>query len=189
MSPVTHFFTGWVIASTVPSLNIRDRGLITLAAVIPDVDGLGIIPEFLTRNSEHPLPWFSLYHHQLHNLAFCVLVTLFFVALANQKWITGVLVFFSFHVHLLEDLLGARGPDGYPWPIPYLRPFSNSLQLTWQGQWALNAWPNFVITLILIAITFYLAWATGRSPLEFISARANRAFVDTLRARFPGPGL
>jgi len=31
----------------------------------PDLDGLGIIPELLTRNSSHPLLWFSLYHHSL----------------------------------------------------------------------------------------------------------------------------
>ena len=186
MSPITHFFTGWVIASTVPSLTVRDRGLITLAAVVPDFDGLGIIPELITRNSAHPLPWFTLYHHQLHNLAFGVLVTLVAFSFANQKWATGLLAFVSFHSHLLEDLLGARGSDGYAWPIPYLRPFSNAYELTWSGQWALNAWPNFAITLLLLAITIYLAWSTGRSPLEFVSTRSNDAFVKALRRRFSG---
>ncbi len=186
MSPITHFFTGWVIASTVPSLTIRDRGLVTLAAVVPDIDGLGIIPELITRNSAHPLPWFTLYHHQLHNLAFGILITLLAFSFANRKWTTAFLVFVSFHSHLLEDLLGARGPDGYAWPIPYLRPFSNAFELTWSGQWALNAWPNFAITLLLLAITIYLAWSTGRSPLEFVSARANDAFVKALHRRFPG---
>jgi hypothetical protein len=185
MSPVTHFFTGWVLASTVPSLSLRDRALITAAAVIPDIDGLGIVPELFTRHSTHPLPWFSLYHHHLHNLSFALLVTLISIGLARQKWITGCLVFVSFHLHLVEDVLGARGPDGYPWPIPYLRPFSSAVEFTWSGQWALNAWPNFAITLVLIAVTLYLAWSTGRSPLEFISARANVAFVAALRRRFP----
>ena len=85
MSPVTHFFTGWVLASTVPSLNIRDRALITAAAVVPDIDGLGIVPELFTRHSTHPLPWFSLYHHHLHNLSFALLVTLISIGLARQK--------------------------------------------------------------------------------------------------------
>jgi hypothetical protein len=185
MSPVTHFFTGWVLASTAPSLDIRDRALITAAAVVSDIDGLGIVPELFTRHSTHPLPWFSLYHHQLHNLSFALLVTLISILWARQKWITGCLVFVSFHLHLLEDVLGARGPDGYPWPIPYLRPFSSAMEFTWKGQWALNAWPNFAITLILMAVTLYIAWSTGRSPLEFISARANVAFVGALRRRFP----
>src|SRR6266849_6127491 len=59
MSPVTHFFTGWVFANCF-DLERRDRALVTLACIAPDLDGLGIIPELLTRNSSHPLVWFSL---------------------------------------------------------------------------------------------------------------------------------
>lgn len=59
MSPVTHFLSGWVLANCA-KLDRKDRALVTLACVIPDIDGLGIIPEILTRNSAHPLLWFSL---------------------------------------------------------------------------------------------------------------------------------
>jgi hypothetical protein len=91
----------------------------------------------------------------------------------------------SFHLHLMADLLGARGPDGDQWPIPYLLPFSNQWQLTWSGQWALNAWPNFAITGTLIAVTIWLARRRGFSPLELFSRRADAVFVSTLRRRFP----
>lgn len=185
MSPVTHFLTGWALANTVPSLTPRDRAIITLAGVVPDIDGLGIVPELLTRNSSHPLAWFSLYHHQLHNLAFAVVVTSIALILAKQRWIVAVMSFASFHLHLFEDIIGARGPEGYQWPIPYLRPFSDSANITWSGQWALNAWPNFAITIALLFLAFYLAWSRGYSPLEMISGRADRAFVETLRRRFP----
>jgi len=185
VSPVTHFLSGWALANTVPSLTPRDRALITLAGVIPDIDGLGIIPEVLTRNSSHPLAWFSLYHHQLHNLAFALVVTALALFLAHRTWITGLLAFASFHLHLFEDVIGARGPDGYPWPIPYLKPFSGAADITWSGQWALNAWPNFAITIALLMLAFYLAWSRGYSPLEMVSARWDRAFVETLRRRFP----
>jgi len=106
-------------------------------------------------------------------------------ALASQKWKTGLLALISFHVHLFEDVLGSRGPDGYQWPIPYLAPFSSSLQLIWQGQWGLNAWPNAAITLALLLITLWLAWRRGFSPVEMVSARADRAFVAALRRRYP----
>jgi hypothetical protein len=129
--------------------------------------------------------WFSEYHHQLHNLAFGLLVTAVAFGLAKQKLKTALLVLLSFHVHLLEDLAGARGPDGYQWPIPYLWPFSHGAGLAWSGQWALNAWPNFAITIGLLLLTFYLAWSRGYSPLEMVSARADRAFVATLRQRVP----
>jgi inner membrane protein len=110
MSPVTHFFTGWVLANAT-RLDRRDRALVTLACVIRDLDGLGIIPEYLTRNSAHPLNWFSQYHHSLHNLFFAVVVAGVALCVADQKWKTAAWAFLSFHAHLFEDLLGSRGPD------------------------------------------------------------------------------
>jgi hypothetical protein len=86
---------------------------------------------------------------------------------------------------LLCDLVGARGPDGYQWPIPYLKPFSNAAQLAWHGQWALNGWQNFVITGVLLLATFWFAWKNGASPLELVSTPANRAFILSLRQRLP----
>lgn len=174
--------------------------MIVLAGVAPDVDGLGLIPEALTRNSSHPLLWFSEYHHSLHTLLFAVVVaSVAYLVSARRKLpadgaptnlpshpaVTAALAFFSFHLHLFCDLIGARGPDGYPWPIPYLKPFSDSLQLAWRGQWALNAWQNFVITGILLVITLWLAWKHGTSPLELVSERWNQEFVLALRKRFP----
>src|SRR5207237_8183208 len=38
MSPATHFLTGWVLANTA-SLNRRERALVTLAGVVPDIWG------------------------------------------------------------------------------------------------------------------------------------------------------
>jgi len=59
------------------------------------------------------------------------------------------------------------------------------LQLTWRGQWALNAWPNILITVVLLFCVFWLAWRRGFSPLEMISSKADRAFVETMRRHFP----
>ena len=207
MSPVTHFFTGWVLASAFPagmptSLTRREKLLVVGAAVAPDLDGIGVIPELLSRNSSHPLLWFSQYHHALHTLAFAIACALaaFLVSgpLASfafgpviqgrrsptHPWLTTLLVFLSFHLHLLCDLVGARGPDGYQWPIPYLKPFSSALQLSWHAQWLLNAWQNFLITGFLLAGTLWLAWKYNSSPLELVSARANRGLARALRRRF-----
>jgi len=183
MSPVTHFLSGWVLANCA-QLGRRNRAIVTLACVVPDIDGLGIIPELLTRNSAHPLLWFSLYHHLLHNLAFALAIAVIAALLARDKLI-GLLAFFGFHLHLIEDVIGSRGPDGYQWPIPYLAPFSHSLQLFWNGQWRLDAWQNMLITAALLAVTIWMAWRRGYSPLEMISDRTDRAFVNALRKRFP----
>jgi len=184
MSPVTHFFSGWVLANCA-KLNRKDRALVTLSCVIPDIDGLGIIPELLTRNSAHPLLWFTLYHHALHNLGFALVVAALAFALATRKWTTGLLALLSFHLHLFEDLIGSRGPDGYQWPIPYLQPFSSALQLSWRGEWGLNAWPNVAITIALLVIMLWLSWRRGFSPLEMISTKGDAGLVAALRQRFP----
>ena len=164
--------------------NRRERAVIALAGVAPDLDGIGIIPEVLTAHSNHPLRWFSEYHHVLgHNLGFAIVITIA-AYLICRNWKATALAALSFHLHLLCDLIGARGPDGYQSPLPYLAPFSDRLQLVWQGQWALNAWPNFALTFFLLGTTFYLAWKRGFSPLEMLSKKWDEAFVSTLRVRF-----
>jgi inner membrane protein len=165
----------------------REKTMVVAAAVIPDIDGLGIVPEVLTRNSAHPLLWFSQYHHSLHTLVFATAVAMLCWFLSEQRWKTATLVFFSFHLHLLCDLVGSRGPDGDSWPIPYLKPLSNAIQLTWRGQWALNGWQNFLITAVVLAFTFWFAYRFGSSPLELASSRANARFVAALRLRFGNP--
>ena len=163
--------------------------MVTIAGIIPDADGFGIVAEIATRDSAHPLMWWSEYHHVLgHNIGFCLLVTAAGYALATRRTLTASLVFLSFHLHLLGDLIGARGPDGEQWPIPYLSPFSAAWQWTWSGQWALNGWPNLVITAAMLATTLWLAWRRGYSPLELLSSRADNALVAALRQRFPVAG-
>jgi membrane-bound metal-dependent hydrolase YbcI (DUF457 family) len=177
---------GWAVANSAPSLNKRERMMVTWASVVPDFDGLGIIADRLTRNSSHPLNWWGDYHHTLgHNLGFAIVVAAIAAIFAKQRAKTTLLVMLSFHLHLLGDLVGARGPDGYQWPIPYLLPLSNQVQLTWSGQWTLNAWPNLVITAALIGTAVLLARRRGFSPLEMFSTKGDAAFVGTLRGRFP----
>lgn len=186
MNPITHLLLGWTVASADGTLARRERAAVTLAAVVPDLDGLGLAAEILTRGSRHEMLWWSAYHHTvLHNLTFALFVSAVSFFLTGRRWRVAFLAFFSFHIHLLGDILGARGPDNDHWPIPYLTPFSDAWQFAWNGQWDLNAWPNIALTMALLLLCFYLAWKRGYSPLEMISARADQAFVQTLRRRFP----
>jgi len=187
MSPVTHFMVGWMVANVPRGIGRRERAAIALAGVAPDIDGLGAVAEVLTRYSARPLTWFSDYHHLLHNLLFALVVAAVAWAVARERrWLSAALALLSFHLHLLGDIAGARGPDGYGWPVPYLLPFSD-WAWTWSGQWALNGWQNFTITGVGLVLTFYLAWRRGYSPLEIVSPKADRALVAALRARFPAP--
>lgn len=188
MNPVTHMLVGWGVAN-VARLNRRERACVTLAAVVPDLDGFGVVVDLATRTTADPTEWWGAYHHVLgHNIGLGLVVAVTGFAISTRRWLVMVLSVLSFHLHLLGDVIGARGPDGEHWPIPYLLPFSDAWQLEWSGQWELNAWPNFVISIVLLALTFYIAWRRGTSPVEMVSQRASGAFVTALRQRFGAAG-
>jgi hypothetical protein len=187
MNPITHLLISWTVAESA-RLERRDRFLVTGAGVLPDIDGLGIVAELATKGSDQPLYWWSEYHHVLgHNIGFALVTALAVGSLAQRRLLSLVLAVLTFHLHLLGDLVGSRGPDGYQWPIPYRLPFSTSWQLTWSGQWELNAWPNVFLTAGLLAAALYLAWRRGYSAVELVSRKADRVFIDTLRKRFGEP--
>ena len=187
MSPITHLLISWSVAN-ISKINRRERALVTLAGVAPDIDGAGLIIDVFCHSSDQPLQLWSMYHHVLgHNIGFGLLLVIVTFALSTRRWATSLLVFMSFHLHLLCDLLGSKGPDGYQWPIPYLFPFSDAWQWTWAYQWQLNAWPNFAITIFTILLILFFSWKNGLSPLEIVSLKANRSFVDALRNRFGNP--
>jgi len=147
-----------------------------------------VVVELATREASTPLLWWSEYHHVLaHNLLAAVVIAATVAALARRRLASAVLAFAMVHLHFVMDILGSRGPDGYDWPVPYLFPFSDSLQLSWSGQWALNAWPNIAFTVALIGLTLYLAWRRGYSVVGLLSPSADRAVVAALRHRFGTP--
>lgn len=192
MSPVTHFLLSWAIAEGTPATTKRERLLITLGGIIPDLDGLGAIPDFLTKwFSDSPTSYFHHYHHLLgHNVLFAGVVAAAAFALVDKGKSLGRraaiagLVCLTFHLHLLCDVAGSKGPDGSQWPIPYLEPFSDAVQWTWSGQWELNAWPNLVLTGSLILLAGALAVRRGYSFLGLLSERLDAVVVETLRQRF-----
>lgn len=189
MAPMTHLLFGWAVAQSADEK--RDRLWITMAGLAPDADGVGLIIDFFTKNNPSPTNYWGAWHHVLgHNLGWCLLFLVIASIWTNNKLKAGLLILLSFHIHLVCDLIGGRGPaspdhpDGYQWPMPYFYPVSDSWQLEWSGQWALNAWPNFVCTGVLLIMTFYWAIKRGYSPLEMISSKVDAGFVATLQQRF-----
>lgn len=186
MNPVTHFLAGWAVGLPV-DLSRRDRGLVVLASLAPDVDGLPIFIDLAQGRNTYSLELWSRFHHSAHNVLFAATFSLACLLAARRRYATAALAFAAIHVHYICDIVGSRGPDGYQWPIPYLAPFSDSWQLAVTWQWAFNAWPDLFITSVLLAITLYAAWARGFSPAALFSLRADQAFVVTLRSRFGTP--
>jgi inner membrane protein len=184
MSPITHFLTGWMVAN-LAKLDRKDRAIVTLACVVPDIDGLGIIPELLTRNSSHPLLWFTLYHHSLHTLAFALVVAVVSFVFARQRCRRV-----ACSVEFSPSSVGGLGGIARTGWVSMAYSLSSAILFVAAagvgGQWGLNSWPNVAITAVLLAITLWLAWRRGFSPLEMVSTRADAALITALRRRFPG---
>lgn len=169
------------LSSNLIDCNVRERRIITVSGIAPDIDGFGLLVDPILRMLGYSSNLWGEFHHSLHNLGFCLLVsvTAYLVATVN-KFKVACLAFLLFHLHLIFDLVGSKGPDGYQWPISYFEPFSDSINLYWQFQWELNAWPNIAIGLMLYLTVFWFAIQQKRSPFELVSKRADDAFIGIL---------
>lgn len=80
MSPITHFLAGWAV-SNAAKLEKRDRILVTLAGFVPDVDGIGVIWDIMSRSGRFEFN--QRYHHVFgHNIFFGILITALALLLA-----------------------------------------------------------------------------------------------------------
>ena len=161
-----------------------------LSCLVPDLDGVGILADMVNENRGIISDYYGEYHHFLgHGLIPSLAFAGLAFCLSQRRWKTAGLALAGFHLHILGDVVGSRGPDGYDWPVSYLSPLTDGLLLRWEGQWALNAWPNVALTAVLLAWTVRVAWMHGRSPLGYLSKKADAAFVEALRARFGDPAV
>jgi hypothetical protein len=88
----------------------------------------------------------------------------------------------TFHLHLLCDLLGSRGPTPADlWPICYSEPFFRHPIWFWRGQWRLDGWQNQLICVAVFAAVFRVAVRRGHSFVEVFSSRLDRVVVEVLR--------
>jgi inner membrane protein len=188
----THFLAGWLAALPRGDLTYRERGAIACAGVAPDLDGLPIVIDKLNALAGRETYLYETWHHVLaHNLGATMVFSVACAAIAGagRRRTVALLAFLAVHLHLLFDLMGSRGTDGSQWPIPYLAPFSQTLQLTWSGQWMFNSWQNTAIIALVLGLTLWGAWKYGRSPVGLFSPAGDAAFTATLRARFGTPSV
>lgn len=185
MNVITHLLAGWTLAEQTRT-DPRDANLIAWAALAPDADGLGAVVDGWNHFAGRQSFLFGTYHHVLlHGALGALVVSLALCLRARDRVRVFLWSLLTFHLHLACDLVGSRGPDPADiWPIHYLGPFSGRMTFEWSHQWALNAWPNIVFTIALMAYAFVRAVRAGRSPVALLSARADVAFVETVRRRW-----
>jgi inner membrane protein len=126
MSPIVHLIGSWLVASATTN-NPHDRKLVTLAGILPDADGLGIIPDVVgswLSGKECTFHYYQTYHHLLlHGWPGAVVISALLTVFARQHWRVLLLSLLAYHLHLLCDLIGSRGPDPDDlWPICYSEP-------------------------------------------------------------------
>jgi inner membrane protein len=183
MSPVTHLFASWLIAAKTTS-NERDCRLVTLAGVLPDLDGAGMLIDIAARLAGNDQTWYyGRYHHiWTHGWFGALLVTAALTCFARERLRVAILCLIVFHLHLLCDLAGSRGPSPEDlWPIFYSGPFSKDPMWLWKGQWPLYAWPNRLLTVGLFLWILWEAVQRGHSVVGVFSRRADAVFVRVLR--------
>ncbi len=183
MNPETHLLASWVVAAKTTD-NARDCRLVALAGILPDADGLGLLVDGLSRM----LGWrktffYQQYHHYLlHGFLGAILITALLVLFAQRKWRVALLCLVVFHLHLLCDFVGSRGPSPEDlWPIFYFGPFDKDPMWIWRGQWPLDFWFNRWFSVGLLTWSFWLAADRGYSFVGVFSRGLDRIFVRVLR--------
>ncbi|MGA2541380.1 MAG: metal-dependent hydrolase [Verrucomicrobiota bacterium] len=183
MAPVTHLLASWIIAAKTTD-NPRDCRLVALAGILPDLDGLGIVADLFNRavgNPDHE--YYQRFHHYwMHGGLGAVVTTAALVCFARRRVRVAILALLVYHLHLLCDLVGSRGPDpGDKWPIWYLAPLSQHPMWICPWQWRLDGWQNGVISIALFVWAMAMTLKRGDSIVGVFSRRADAAFVRTLR--------
>ena len=185
MSPLTHFMASWLVAAATTE-NPRDRRLITIAGVIPDTDGFGMIADMVKSVATgEPTTFFyyQRYHHYLgHGWPAAIVFTLAFACVARQRWRTALLCLAMFHLHLLCDFIASRGPTpGDIWPILYGEPVSRHPVWMWKGQWQLDGWQNRIIAVLLVFAVLGVTARRGISCLEVFNRRLDAGFARVIQ--------
>jgi len=196
MTPITHLLVGWT-ALEAAQRNDRDRALVVLAGLAPDLDGLGIL--FGLGDSGRGLAetsYFQDFHHVWgHGLPAALVISALVASLATSRARAALCAFIAVHLHFLCDILGSRGKDPEDiWGIAYFSPLADNPMFEWSGQWELIGWQNTLITAVLLAWMGVRAVRAGYTPLRLLSRKADEQVVTALRNRFrhtsrqPDPG-
>ena len=169
MNPIVHAELSWLGAQRLTDR--RDRILVTLGGVLPDLDGLTLLGG---------QDLYGQWHHVLtHGVLSAVVISAALAAFAKRKAQVFGLALAAFHFHLLCDLLGS-GPG---WPIFYFWPLNRDPWF-WSGQWDLASWQNGVIGLGATVAVLACAMPLGRTAVELFSLQVDAKVVATLRKRF-----
>ena len=122
------------------------------------------------------------HHYLLHGALGGILIAALMACFARHRWRVALLALLVFHLHLLCDFVGSRGPAPEDlWPIFYLGPFDKDPMWVWKGQWRLDGWFNRWLSVALFVWGLWLPLRLGYSVVGVFNRRADQVFVGVLR--------
>lgn len=183
MSPETHLLASWILAAKATD-NPRDCRLVALAGILPDLDGLGLGLDLANGLLGRPATYFygNYHHYLLHGLVGGLLIAGALALFAQKHLRVALLCLVAFHLHLLCDFVGSRGPDPTDlWAIFYLGPFQRDPLWVWAGQWRLDGWQNRWLSATLLLVSLWMAARLGYSFVGVFSRRLDAIVVPVLQ--------
>jgi hypothetical protein len=183
VSPETHLLASWIIAAKTTD-NARDCRLVALAGILPDADGLGLIADAASGwlGGKQPQFYASYHHYLLHGALGGILIAALLSCFARHRWRVVLLALLVFHLHLLCDFVGSRGPAPEDlWPIFYFGPFDKDPMWVWKDQWRLDGCFNRYLSVALFVWALWLPVRLGYSVAGVFNRRADQVFVGVLR--------
>lgn len=167
---VGHAQVGWFMARAC-KVEARDRKLVALACMLPDVDGLTILGGYDL--------YFAGHHVWLHSVFAAALFAALMAVFARRRLLVAALSLLGVLLHLLSDGFGllALAPL---WPV--------STWIFWpnDGRYWVAFVGEVIVPALLIAAQVALARREGTSILELLPARAEGWVRARLRERFGG---
>lgn len=142
-----------------------------VAAVLPDIDGIGILVD---------VEYYKMYHHVLgHTIFFGLLSAVGFAIFSGGKpvgqrlsYLFGIYLL-MFNLHVLLDYLGS-GPG---WGMKYFWPLSD-YHLENPYVWQLQSWQTTLSFFVLLIWMMIIAYGQKRTPLEMIAPNTDRKIVE-----------
>ncbi len=165
MSPIIHLITAWLIAMFF-AIELKERRIVVLAGIIPDIDGA-----FILFNFEAYLEYHHTFGHSyVFGIPFILITAFLFLDNIKLKLKVSLIALLGFTSHLVLDMIGSD------WPVSLLYPLSR------EGYCIFPSIPNEIIywvinpvyAIIVVSLMAWIIYKKERSPIEFISQKFDR---------------
>lgn len=187
----SHLIISWFGAEAAGLRTARDRRIVALSGLAPDIDVLAYIGGIMYFGFDRDLAfehvWQVLHHRYTHGLGFVLLTGIIAFIVAGRGTRPKQLPFgraarvaalsmIASMVHVFCDVVGG-GPT---WPVYPLWPVSD---FGWTAiwSWTLADWPNTVILFSCLVGMMLYAKASGYSPMESVNYSFDRWFVTIIQ--------